>query len=237
MIVVNKEELLDIIKLNESNLMDKKIYKNMIEQNISNSNEKNIINNYIKSIYWIASFKLCSSYISYVNQFKEMELLYINVKNIKNTDKIFRLFSKIIFKPLCIMFCDNKNYSIYVARYKINVNRYLTPTKVLKSKLLDKNSFVNIISNDYFKDALRNDNLNPYECILKFISLYNLDNIDILNNISNFDPINLEELRLDLEKLKRLALREKQLNLKVNLLKKIKIKENKINKILGGQHG
>lgn len=127
------------------------------------------------------------------------------------------------------MFYDNKNYSIYVARYKINFNRYLTPTKILKSKLLDKNSFIKIINNDYFKDALRNENLNPYECIIKFISLYNLDNIDILNNINNFDPIYLEELRLDLEKLKILVLKEKQLNLKVNLLKKIKIKENKQN--------
>lgn len=232
---MDRDELQSIVNIPKSVSVDRVISKNVLYQGLKSPKDKKIVRDSINKMIWLAAFKPSNTNIlpfkNELENYPEVEIIFADIVDSKYMLQVFEIISKIIPYPLIMTFqCENK-YQVFTAEYGIKKDDFLSINKIEKSPILDTTKLKSLFDFDWF--SLQTINMKSfYESFKNKIVKLSINKTEKLKD--NIDYGIVLDLQKQIEVLASEAKKEDQLNLKIDLLKQIKVKQNKLDSFYRG---
>ncbi|MFG5465339.1 DUF4391 domain-containing protein [Enterococcus faecalis] len=234
-------ETKDIIrwwKFPRATIINRNLPKTQIYPHMKNAADKQFLQDAVQSIYMLASFKAENTHIPVyedVNElYQEIQFLYVRTKNKGESTKIYKMLSHLIPYPLVILTDEPDSFTVYTGQFEKLSTGFL--------KLL------NVYPSPIYQDE-------DLECVLRYLSMDNLPRQNLktfydglrdkiatetaksqygeeIGSITGEEKDQLDGLKKQIEDLRGLIKKERQLNRKIDMQMKLrKLKDNLSSKI------
>lgn len=226
---MNRDELQVALKVPQSVSVDRVIPKVSLYKGLRSPKEKQIVKENINKVIWLASFKPNNTNISpFKNEYEnysEIELIFVDIKDLKASQKIFEVISKLIPYPLILIFQRNDSYQIFTGQYKLKKDDFLKLDDTVKTAVIS----LNVLKDFFDVDGYDLNSINLKQFYLSFEDRILKLAISKSKQLKeNVDYSVILDLQNQIKQLTDQARKESQLNLKVDLMKKIEVKQNKL---------
>lgn len=224
------EQLFEITKLPIKSKQRSNIPKNAIYPHLKKTEDKNLIQDSVRSIYLLAVLNQSTTnltvYESDTEYFNEILLIHVFMREKNKEDKVFKILSRIFLYPIIVVFSIEGYSSIHTGKYDkkmVNGIASVRVTKTYSSKKYTENELMRLF-NQIKLDQLTQRNF-------KELYLWIQENIlgDTLyaEEMDNYKPILLSADERD---------EINQLEKEINRLKKEIKKEGQVHKIIPLQY-
>lgn len=235
---MDTKEIIKFWHFPSETIINKNIPKLQIYKHLKSNDEKNYLQDKVKSIYLLASYKTNNTNIpkfeSEQELYSEIEFFYIEAKQALNKEKVYKILTKTIPYPLVILFEENDRFIFYFGKFSKLSNGFLKLEQFYNSLDYDENQIRSILSKLNFSKL---DNINFKVLYESMISILSTDAIKNnyekdVKSISGEDKNRIDELNKEISDLKKDISKEHQINLKIEMQMKRKVLEEEINNIL-----
>lgn len=226
-------------KFPKNTVVNRNLPKSQIYLHMKNSNDKAYLQEYVQSIYLLANFKTentrIPAYESEIETFQEIQFIYLKVREGGNSEKLYKLLASLIPYPLVVIAEHEDCFVIYTGRFEKMSTGYIRLLNIYDSPLITEQELEEIL-NQLSILVLPSQNLKVlYEALRDTIVNFKVKRqyTTFEGKLDSVQKDRIDELNVEINKMKNAIKKEKQINRKVEYQVKLRKLKQELNDILG----
>ncbi len=196
---------------------------------MKNTADKQFLQDTVQSIYLIASFRSDNTHIAVYKDdrelYQEIQFLYVQTKNRGDSEKIYKMLSRLMPYPLVVLIDEPSSFMIYTGRFEQVASGFLKIINVYPSPIYQDEKLEEVL-HELSMDGLPRQNLKVFYDGLRdgiVTATAKVEYGEEVGNITGEEKDQLDDLRKQIEDLRGQIKKEHQLNRKID--KQLKLKK------------
>ncbi|WP_238842630.1 DUF4391 domain-containing protein [Vagococcus hydrophili] len=195
---------------------------------MKNTKDKQFLQNFVQSIYLLASLKTENTRIEVYEDdkvlYQEIQFLYVEMKDKGESNKIYKILTHLIPYPLVILFEESDCFTIYTGRFERNSEDFLKLVNIYPSPVYQKRDLENVLQQLTLIDLPRQNFKTFYDGLRNEIisATAKLQYDENIGSITAEEKDQLDNLKKQIEDLRNSIKKENQLNRKIDMQMKLK---------------
>lgn len=212
-------------------IINRNIPKTQIYPHMKSASDKQFLQDTVQSIYLLASFRSANTHIAVYKDdhelYQEIQFLYVQTKNKGDSEKIYKMLSRLMPYPLVVLTNEPASFTIYTGRFEQLATGFLKLINVYPSPVYQDEELQEVL-NQLSMDGLPRQNLKVfYDGLRDKIATASVKQRygETVGVITSGEKDKLDALNKQIESLRSQITKEMQLNRKVAMqmqLKKLK---------------
>lgn len=212
-------------------IINRNIPKTQIYPHMKSASDKQFLQDTVQSIYLLASFRSDNTHIAVYKDdhelYQEIQFLYVQTKNKGDSEKIYKMLSRLMPYPLVVLTNESASFTIYTGRFGQLTTGFLRLVNVYPSPIYQDKKLKNVLLQLSMHDLPRQNLKVFYDGLRDKIATATakVQYGEEVGNITGEEKDNLDNLRKQIENLRVQIKKERQLNRKID--KQLKLKKLK----------
>lgn len=224
-------EIKDIIrwwKFPSATIINRNIPKTQIYPHMKTVSDKQFLQDAVQSIYLLASFRSDNTHIAVYKDdhelYQEIQFLYVQTKNKGDSEKIYKMLSRLMPYPLVVLTGEPASFTIYTGRFEQLTTGFLKLISVYPSPVYQDERLQSVLYQLSMDDLPRQNLKVFYDGLRDMIATASVQQRygESIGTITSSEKDKLDALNKQIVSLSSQVAKESQLNRKIEMQMKLK---------------